>query len=72
MAKPDLKINIPGATAPELPYSQRSQTGAAADQSRLQKVSTPQFGWPAVLLQQKCTHSTRVPEQRILQTASCF
>lgn len=40
MAKPDLKINIPGAMAPELPYSQRSQAGGAAgaEASRAQKV----------------------------------
>jgi hypothetical protein len=37
MGKPDLKINIPGATAPELPYSQRPQA-AGADLSRLHKV----------------------------------
>jgi hypothetical protein len=37
MGKPDLKINIPGATAPELPYSQRPQA-AGADPSRLHKV----------------------------------
>lgn len=35
--KPDLKINIPNATAPELPYSQRPQAGGT-DASRLQKV----------------------------------
>jgi hypothetical protein len=37
MGKPDLNIIIPGATAPELPYSQRPQA-AGADPSRLQKV----------------------------------
>jgi hypothetical protein len=39
MMKPHLRINIPGSTAPELPYSQRPQA-AGADLSRMDKV-----GW---------------------------
>jgi hypothetical protein len=58
MMKPDLRINIPGSTAPELPYSQRPQA-AGADLSRMDKV-----GWQSGLGSATADGSSRSSSDR--------